>query len=377
MSQPEIKILISGGGTGGHIFPAIAIADALRKAVPACKILFVGASGKMEMEKIPQAGYPIEALWISGFQRSFSLKNLSFPFKLISSMLKAHRIIRNFRPDVVVGVGGFASGPTLKVAASQDIPIVIQEQNSFPGVTNKLIARQADRICVAYDGLERWFPAEKIVKTGNPVRENVVNIMGKYDEAFEYFGLKKGKPVLLIVGGSQGSLSINQSLVHHLAAFAEKGLQLIWQTGKLFAEKAKSAIQINVPSEDQQNFHVHDFITRMDLAYAAADIVISRAGAIAISELSAVGKPCILIPLPSAAEDHQTKNAQALADKQAAILLKDSDAAEQLGTIVADLANNNEKRQRLAQNIVQFAITGSADRIAGEIIKLIQQKNGF
>lgn len=373
MSQHKINILISGGGTGGHIFPAIAIADALRKSAPGCNILFVGALGKMEMEKVPQAGYPIKGLWISGFQRNLSLKNLMFPFKLISSMMKAGRIIRNFKPDVVVGVGGFASGPTLRVAANRHIPIVIQEQNSFPGITNKLLAKHADRICVAYEGLDRWFPSDKIIKTGNPVRENVIDIKGKTEEAFNYFLLEKSKPVILIVGGSQGALSINESIAANLELLANEGLQLIWQTGKLYAENAKQFVNTRIPEKLRKFFHVHEFISRMDLAYAAADLVISRAGAIAISELSAVGKPSILIPLPSAAEDHQTKNALALADKQAAIFLKDKDAREQLGDIVKDLIYYDEKRSLLSENIQKFAVHGSAQRIADEILKLIKK----
>jgi UDP-N-acetylglucosamine--N-acetylmuramyl-(pentapeptide) pyrophosphoryl-undecaprenol N-acetylglucosamine transferase len=369
--------LISGGGTGGHIFPAIAIADALRKIVPGCDILFVGALGKMEMEKVPQAGYPIKGLWISGFQRKLSFKNLSFPFKVISSMMKAGQIIRKFRPDVVVGVGGFASGPTLKVATGKNIPVVIQEQNSFPGITNKLLAKHADLICVAYDGLEKWFPADKIVKTGNPVRDSMIDIKGKEEEAFGYFNLKKAKPVLLVVGGSQGALSVNQALAANLKELEKCGMQMIWQTGKLFAEQARAAIDANIPGNRKEDFHVHEFITRMDLAYAAADLVISRAGAIAISELSAVQKPCILIPLPSAAEDHQTKNAKALADKEAAILLKDSDAKQQIAGIVAKLMENVEERNKLARNIRQFAVVGSAQKIAEEILNLVTKKNGL
>ncbi len=377
MQQPKLKILISGGGTGGHVFPAIAIADALRKSAPGCEILFVGALGKMEMEKVPQAGYPIEGLWISGFQRSLSPKNLAFPFKLLSSMMKAGRIISKFKPDAVVGVGGFASGPTLKVAANRRIPVVIQEQNSFPGITNKLLAKHADRICVAYEGLERWFPAEKIIKTGNPVRENVIDIKGKIEEAREYFGLEKGKPVVLIVGGSQGARSINESIEIHLKLMAELGLQIIWQTGKLFTENAKIAISATIAEDRRKDFHVHEFITRMDLAYAAADLVISRAGAIAISELCAVGKPCILIPLPTAAEDHQTKNAQALAGKDAAVLLPDKDARVQLGGIMTELIENEQKRNLLAENIKTLAVYGSAQKIADEILSLIKRKHGL
>jgi UDP-N-acetylglucosamine--N-acetylmuramyl-(pentapeptide) pyrophosphoryl-undecaprenol N-acetylglucosamine transferase len=376
MQQTKVKILISGGGTGGHIFPAIAIAQALKKKVPGCDILFVGAKGKMEMEKVPQAGFPVEGLWISGLQRSLSWKNLLFPFKLIFSMAKAGKIIRRFKPDAVVGVGGYASGPTLKMAARRKIPVVLQEQNSFPGITNKWLAKDADRICVAYDGLERWFPAEKIIKTGNPVRSEVVNIEGKKTEAYEYFELEENRPVVLIVGGSQGARSINESISEHLSGLVKAGLQLIWQTGKLYTVRAQQEISHQVSADIRKRFKVHEFITRMDLAYAAADLVVSRAGAIAISELSAVGKPCLLIPLPTAAEDHQTKNARALADNDAAVFLADNDARENLGDAITGLMANEEKRKSLAKNIKTFAVINSADRIADEILKLINSKNG-
>jgi len=376
MVANELKILISGGGTGGHIFPAIAIADALRNTVPDCDILFVGALGKMEMEKVPQAGYPIKGLRISAFQRRLSLKNLSFPFKVVFSMVKAYKIITSFKPDVVVGVGGFASGPTLKVAVNRRIPVVIQEQNSYPGITNRLLAKHAEKICVAYDGMEKWFPAGKILKTGNPVRENVINIQNKKDEAFRYFELESGKPVVLIVGGSQGALSINQALSYNLKDLEQCGVQMIWQTGKLFADKAKSAIQEKIANPRDKDFHVHEFITRMDLAYAAADLVISRAGAIAISELSAVQKPSILIPYPAAAEDHQAKNAKALADKQAAIFLADSEAKIKIATIVKSLIEDEEKRDTLSKNIGEFAVHNSAQKIAEQIIKIASKRNG-
>jgi UDP-N-acetylglucosamine--N-acetylmuramyl-(pentapeptide) pyrophosphoryl-undecaprenol N-acetylglucosamine transferase len=376
MPQHKEKILISGGGTGGHIFPAIAIAQALKKKVPGCDILFVGARGKMEMEKVPQAGFPVEGLWISGLQRSLSWKNLMFPFKLIFSMAKAGKIIRRFKPDVVVGVGGYASGPTLKMAARKKIPVVLQEQNSFPGITNKWLAKDADRICVAYEGMEQWFPAEKIIITGNPVRSEVVNIEGKKTEAYKYFELEKDRPVVLVVGGSQGARSINESISKHLPGLAKAGLQLIWQTGKLYTGQAQQNIAQQVPADIRKRFKVHEFITRMDLAYAAADLVVSRAGAIAISELSAVAKPCLLIPLPTAAEDHQTKNARALADNDAAIFLADKDAQESLGDAITGLMGNEEKRNSLAKNITTFAVLDSADHIAEEILKLIGSKNG-
>ncbi len=376
MQQYKVKILISGGGTGGHIFPAIAIADALKKLSPDCDILFVGAKGKMEMEKVPQAGYPIKGLWISGLQRSLNLKNLLFPFKLIFSMMKASAIIRKFSPDVVVGVGGYASGPTLKMAARRKIPVVIQEQNSFPGITNKWLAKEANRICVAYDGLDRWFPAGKIIKTGNPVRDNMVDIAGKKQEALRYFGLSDDKPVVLVVGGSQGARSINESIALHLRNLETAGLQLIWQTGKLFTDQAQKEINEQISESNRNNFKVHPFIHRMDYAYAAADLVVSRAGAIAISELSAVGKACILIPLPTAAEDHQTKNANALAEKNAALVLADGEARRQLGKLIVELIKNEVKRKLLAKNIRAFAVHDSAKRIAEEILSLIIKENG-
>lgn len=376
MQQHKPNILISGGGTGGHIFPAIAIADALRKKLPECNILFVGAKGKMEMEKVPQAGYPIEGLWISGLQRKLTFSNLMFPVKLLSAMLKAGKIIRRFKPDVVVGVGGYASGPTLKMAIRRKIPVVIQEQNSFPGITNKWLAKDAAAICVAYDGLERWFPAERIIKTGNPVRANVIEIEGKKAEALNYFDLVPDKPVVLVVGGSQGARSINLGIAAHLKRLEEAGIQLIWQTGKLFTQQAAQEIETGIAPSNRKFFKAHEFITRMDLAYAAADLVVSRAGAIAISELSAVQKPCILIPLPTAAEDHQSKNAQALAAKDAAILLKDDEASQKLGEVIINLTKNKEKQALLSKNIGTFAVADSAKHIAEEIIKLISTKNG-
>lgn len=376
MQQHKPNILISGGGTGGHIFPAIAIADALRKKVPGCNILFVGAKGKMEMEKVPQAGYPIEGLWISGLQRRLTFDNLLFPVKLLSAMLKAGRIIRRFKPHVVVGVGGYASAPTLKMAIRRKIPVVIQEQNSFPGITNKWLAKDAVKICVAYDGLERWFEAEKIIKTGNPVRASVIAIEGKRADALKYFGLVPNKPVVLVVGGSQGARSINLGIAAHLKRIQEAGIQLIWQTGKLFTQQAAREIETGIAPANRKYFKAHEFITRMDFAYAAADVVVSRAGAIAISELSAVQKPCILIPLPTAAEDHQSKNAQALAAKDAAILLKDEDAGQKLGEMIINLTNDREKQAGLSKNIGTFAVADSAKHIAEEIIKLINNKNG-
>lgn len=373
LQQP--KILISGGGTGGHIFPAIAIADALKQKVPGAELLFVGALGRMEMQKVPEAGYAIEGLWISGFQRNLSWRNLSFPFKLVSSLCKAAAIIRRFRPDVVVGVGGYASGPTLKMAARKGIPTVLQEQNSLPGVTNRLLAKKAAKICVAYPGMEKYFPAAKIILTGNPIRSKVISIEGKRAEALEFFALDAKRKTILVVGGSQGARSVNVAVAENLKTLAAENIQMIWQTGLLQAGWAQQMIDEHLSEEERGHFKVHAFINRMELAYAAADVVISRAGAIAISELSAVAKPCIFIPLPSAAEDHQTKNAVSLEQRQAAIHLPDAKAVEALGKIAVALIGDRERQQTLSVNIKKNAVEDSAGRIADEILKLVQKKS--
>ncbi len=365
MEKQNRRILISGGGTGGHIFPAIAIANAVKERFINAEIKFVGAKGRMEMQKVPDAGYSIEGLWISGIQRRLTIKNLSFPFKLISSLHKAGKIIRKFKPDIVIGVGGYASGPTLKMATRKKIPTLIQEQNSFPGITNRLLGSQVNTICVAYEGLEKYFPKEKIVLTGNPVRKNVIEIEGKREKAQEFFALEPDAKTILIVGGSQGAVSINKSIAANLLLFEEKGIQLIWQTGKFYKEEAE------VLARGKENIKVHEFIREMDLAYAAADLVISRAGAIAISELSAVQKPVIFIPLPSAAEDHQTKNAQALVNKNAALLVKDTEASERLKEVILDIIENEEKLKELASNILNFASPEATTLIVDEIEKLI------
>ncbi len=368
--QSQHKFIISGGGTGGHIFPAIAIANALKEAMPDADILFVGAKNKMEMEKVPEAGYPIEGLWISGLQRKITLKNLSFPFKVISSLQKAGRIINRFQPDVVIGVGGYASGPLLRMAGRKGIPTVIQEQNSFPGITNKLLAKSVKKICVAYDGMEKFFPAEKIVKTGNPIRKEVIDIKDKREKAASIFNLDSEKKTVFIVGGSQGAMSVNRSIQHNIDQFIDRDIQVIWQTGKLYAAEARKLAD----EKQAKGIRVVEFINRMDLAYAMADVIISRAGAIAISEICAVGKPAVFIPLPSAAEDHQTKNAQALVDQEAAILVPDREAQQKLSTVVLDLITNDKKRQQLGKNISKLAITNSAERIAQEIIQLIPKE---
>ncbi len=361
------RLIVSGGGTGGHVFPAIAIADAFKRRHPDAEILFVGAKGKMEMERVPQAGYPIEGLWISGFKRELSLDNLSFPFKLISSLCKARGILKRFKPDVVVGVGGFASGPTMRKATSLGIPVVIQEQNSFPGVTNKIVAPKAAKICVAYENMERWFPAEKIVMTGNPLRNNVVSVEGKHDEGARFFGLDLQKPIILLVGGSQGALGVNKGVSAKLAMFKDVDYQLIWQTGKHYVEQAKKEIA-DLGLEDKVKPIV--FIDKMDLAYACANVVVSRAGAMSISELSLVAKAVVFVPLPTAAEDHQTKNAQSLVDKNAAIMVKNDETQEKLLPTVFDLLKDKEKICEMQKNIAKFARPNAAEDIVNEIDKI-------
>lgn len=365
--KPEPRIIISGGGTGGHIFPAIAIANAIRAIRPGSEILFVGANGKMEMEKVPAAGYPIEGLNITGLQRSLKLSNLVFPFRVIASLIKAGKIINRFKPQVAVGVGGYASGPLLYVATGKNIPGVIQEQNSYPGITNKLLAKRVKKICVGYDRMERFFPKEKIILTGNPVREEMVEIGGKRQQAAAFFSLREDQPVILVLGGSQGARSINRAIKANLEAIDHSGVQLIWQCGKLFYEEAKES----VANTTSGNIRVFDFITKMDFAYAMADVIISRAGASTVSELCIVGKPAILVPLPTAAEDHQTHNCIALVDKQAAILVTDIEAGQKLVNTALDLIRDQSKREMLSKNISQLAIRNSARVIANEVLSLI------
>ncbi|MGD1844464.1 MAG: undecaprenyldiphospho-muramoylpentapeptide beta-N-acetylglucosaminyltransferase [Salibacteraceae bacterium] len=367
MSSP--KVIISGGGTGGHIFPAIAIANALKEINPSTDILFVGANGRMEMEKVPAAGYPIEGLWISGLQRKLTLKNLAFPFKLMSSLMRSGAIINRFQPDVAVGVGGFASGPLLKMATRKKVPTLIQEQNSYPGITNKLLGGKVKKVCVAYDGMERFFPKEKIILTGNPVRKEVVMLEGKRQRALEHFHLQADRKTLLVIGGSLGARSINEAIRPCLETFRQRNIQLIWQTGKNYVEEARVA----TAGLEESGIKAHTFIEKMDYAYAAADLVVSRAGAIAVSELCLTAKPCVLVPFPYAAEDHQTKNAMALVNHHAALLVKDTDAGEQLGPLVLDLMENDEKRDKLAAQISGLGFEDSARVIANEVLKLIEE----
>lgn len=367
--QP-LKIIVSGGGTGGHIFPAIAIANAIKSLRPDTEFLFVGAEGKMEMEKVPAAGYKIEGLWISGFQRKLSLSNLAFPFKVISSLMKAKKILKSFKPDAVIGTGGFASGPMLQVAAKNGIVTLVQEQNSYPGITNKILSKKVDRICVAYAGMEKYFPKEKILLTGNPVRQDILSLDGKKERGLEYFGLSGTKKVILVIGGSLGARTINESVVNCLEAFEKNNIQLIWQTGKGFYETAKSS----VAKYEGKGIKAYDFIQKMDYAYAVSDLVISRAGASSVSELCLVKKPCILIPSPNVAEDHQTKNAMALVTYNAAVILKDIDAREQLCRQTIDLINDSEQCFKLSESIGKLAFQDSAIVIANEVLSLINKK---
>lgn len=363
--QHNIRVIISGGGTGGHIFPAISIAGALMAIDSSAEILFVGAEGKMEMEKVPAAGYRIIGLPVAGFSRRITLYNFVVIYKLIISLLKARRIIREFKPDVVVGVGGYASGPMLRMAGRAGIPYILQEQNSYPGVTNRLLAKKASVICVAWDGLEKYFPADRIIKTGNPVRNSFRNPGLKREEAVNFFGLKADGKIVLVLGGSQGSGTINNTMLASLDELQNNAVQLIWQTGSYYYDRMKSGA-----SDNLTGVVITPFIDRMELAYAAADIIVSRAGAGTISELAIVGKPVILVPSPNVAEDHQTKNARALADRSAAVMIADRDASARLCSTIKDLATDEARADRLGVNISETAIYDSGKRIAEEIINL-------
>ena len=359
----KYKFILSGGGTGGHIYPAIAIANELKLQFPDAEFLFVGAKDKMEMQKVPQAGYEIKGLWISGIQRKITLQNMMFPFKLITSLWDSNKIIRNFKPNVVIGTGGFASGPLLRAAGSSGIPTVIQEQNSFPGITNKLLSKKANAICVAYENLERFFPKEKIVLTGNPVRQDLIDISSKRADAISFYNLDPNKKTLLVLGGSLGARRLNQLIEKELKNILSQDIQIIWQCGKLYFEDYK---KYNLP-----NVKVVDFIERMDFVYAAADIIISRAGASSVSELCIVGKPVIFIPSPNVAEDHQTKNAQAIVDAKGAILLKESELESQFSIVFEALLKDNGKQTQLSENIKKIAKPNATKAIVEEIKKLL------
>ncbi len=354
------RFIISGGGTGGHIFPAIAIADELKRRLPDAEILFVGAKDRMEMQKVPQAGYPIEGLWISGLQRKLSWQNLLFPLKFISSLLKSRSIIKRFKPDAVIGTGGFASGAVVKVAGQMGIPTFIQEQNSYAGITNKMLAKNAHKICVAYDAMEQFFPKEKIVKTGNPIRDGLLNIAQYRSEGLSYFHLDSQRKTLLVLGGSLGARRINQLIEQQLPLFEQLGVQVLWQCGKLYYEEYKKY--------NSEQVRVLAFIDRMELAYAAADVIISRAGASSVSELCVVGKPVIFIPSPNVAEDHQTKNARAIADKQAAILLRESELNEQFANTFGKLIADETQQEALSAHIKALAQPNATKDIVNLIL---------
>ena len=368
-----MKYIISGGGTGGHIFPAISIANAIKKQDPFAEILFVGAIGRMEMERVPQAGYPIEGLPVRGFDRKNLLKNVSVIIDLLKSTRKAKKIIASFKPDIAIGVGGYASAPTLKAASNVGVPTLLQEQNSYAGVTNKLLAARASKICVAYEGMEKFFPAEKIILTGNPVRQDLFAVAPKAREAYEFFGFDPAKKTILIVGGSLGARTINRSIKEGLQSLAGSDVQCIWQTGKLYVTEAREA----AASFRNSNMIVTDFVTRMDYAYAIADLVISRAGASSISELCLLAKPVILVPSPNVAEDHQTKNALALVNRDAAVMIRDADAEKSLVPKALELINNNPALEQFSKNIAQLAQRNSADRIVDEVFKIIEQRKNF
>ena len=372
-----MKYLISGGGTGGHIFPAVSIANALREADPSCEILFVGALGRMEMERVPQAGYPIVGLPIKGFDRSRPWRNIRVIIDLVRSMIQARKIVRDFGPNVGIGVGGYASGAAMKVAAKMGVPILLQEQNGFAGVTNKLLKDDAKKICVAYEGMERFFPKEKIILTGNPVRQNLTS--GTKEEAIQYFNQEFGvhfsaeKKTLLIIGGSLGARTINQSIIAHLNELINSDIQVIWQTGKNYFADCKAALANSSSTTNNNQIICTDFVSQMPLAYALADLVISRAGASSISELCLLGKPSILVPSPNVAEDHQTHNAMALVRKDAAILVKDINAKEQMVETALALIKDDEQLRVLHKNILTLALPDSARHIAEEVMKLAKK----
>ena len=367
----RIHILVSGGGTGGHIFPAVSIANALKEKLPDSKILFVGAEGRMEMERVPQAGYEIKGLPISGFDRKNILANIKVLYRLLKSLRMANRIVKDFKPDVAVGVAGYASGAALWAASHRKVPTLIQEQNSYAGVTNKLLAKRVDRICVAYDNMDRFFPKDKIIKTGNPVRQNLNSPVDKM-EAYKEFGFDPNKKTIVIIGGSLGARTINNSMLAGIKKIAEDNdVQVLWQTGKYYFEEMKHKTEA---LKEEKSINITDFISRMDYAYAVADLVVSRAGASSISELCLLGKPSILVPSPNVAEDHQTKNAMALSTKNAAIQIADMNAEECLVDTALEVVKNEEKLRSLSENILKLAEKDSANRIADEVIKLINER---
>lgn len=367
----KLKFILSGGGTGGHIYPAIAIANELKSRFPDAEFLFVGAQDKMEMQKVPQSGYTIKGLWIAGLQRKLTLQNAMFPLKLVNSLWKSRKIIKKFKPDVVIGTGGFASGPLLQVANSLNIPTVIQEQNSYPGITNKLLSKKANAICVAYENLERFFPKDKIVFTGNPVRQDLLDVENKRQEGIEYFKLNPNKKTLLVIGGSLGARKVNQLIEKELDFFKSNDIQVFWQCGKFYHEEYKKYEKLPT-SYSQLPTHVVSFIDRMDLIYAAADFVISRAGASSVSELCLVGKPTIFIPSPNVSEDHQTKNAKAIVDKNGALLIKESELDEKFESVFNKLIHDENLQKSLSENMKKLAKPNATKDIVEQIVELIK-----
>jgi len=366
----SLRVIISGGGTGGHIFPAIAIANALNAIDSKIEFLFVGAKDRMEMEKVPAAGYKIIGLPVVGFQRKSIFRNISVFIKLIKSVHQANKIVREFKPDIVVGVGGYASGPLLRAANKKGVPTVIQEQNSYAGITNRFLAKKASRIFVSYDGMEKYFPKDKLLIMGNPVRKDLENIDSKRTDGFNYFGLDQNKTTILCLGGSLGARTINQSIIGSIVKIGRSNVQWIWQSGSYYYVNAKLILE----TSGFENIKLYDFISRMDLAYAAADIVISRAGASSISELCITAKPAILVPSPNVAEDHQSKNAMALVNKNAAVLITDAEAQKKLVSQAIELAENKELQKILADNISRLALHNSAENIAKEILEIVKNK---
>ncbi|GAA4277170.1 undecaprenyldiphospho-muramoylpentapeptide beta-N-acetylglucosaminyltransferase [Aquimarina mytili] len=362
----KLKVILSGGGTGGHIYPAIAIANELRSRYPEASVLFVGAKDRMEMQKVPQAGYEIIGLWISGIQRKLTWNNLLFPIKLLSSLWKSRKVIKKFNPDIVIGTGGFASGPLLKMANAKKIPTVLQEQNSFPGITNKWLSKDAGKICVAYDNMDRFFPKDKIVKTGNPVRQDLLSIDEKRNLGLSKYKLNKGKKTILILGGSLGARRINQLIEKELGFLIDnEGVQVIWQCGKLYYDEYKKY-------SDQNHVQVHQFLDTMDLAYAAADFIISRAGASSVSELCIVAKPVLFIPSPNVAEDHQTKNAKAIVDKDGALMLRESELDSKFRDTISELLKSEDIQLKLGTAIKRLALPNATSDIADQIERLIE-----
>ena len=368
----KLKFILSGGGTGGHIYPAVAIANELKSRFPDAEFLFVGAKDKMEMQKVPQAGYKIKGLWIAGLQRKLTLQNAMFPLKLIDSLWKSRKIIKDFKPNVVIGTGGFASGPLLQMANMMQIPTLIQEQNSYPGITNKILSKKANKICVAYENLEQFFPKEKMILTGNPVRQDLIDIESKKAEAIQYFNLDANKKTLLVLGGSLGARRLNQLIEKELKNFANLEVQIIWQCGKFYFEDYKKYNSDKLITHNAQLITVLAFIERMDLVYAAADIIISRAGASSVSELCIVGKPVIFIPSPNVAEDHQTKNAKSIVDKKGALMIRESELDSQFSLVFEALLKDIGKQEQLSKNIKQLALPNATKQIVDEIVSLIK-----